>query len=349
MLISIISFLIIFTIIALVHEGGHFVAAKKAGMRIPECGIGFGPRIWSIKKGETTYSINLIPILAYVNIAGMEDSKDDATNIPDDKKYFAKPPLSRLFMAFAGPMMNIILAFVILTCVFAVIGVPKSITNVIDQVQSKSVAEKAGLKSGDQVIEFNGTKVVSMESVIESIHKSAGKKISFKIQRGSEQLTVKATPVLNEKLKVALLGFSPKAHYTKVDPISAIYYGAEQTLAMIIMMGAILWQLITGAVSVKDLAGPVGIAQITGKYANSGLYALLQFTAFLNVNIGVLNLLPLPALDGGHIIFALIEIITKKRVNEDTQRKVHTFGLYFLLALMLLVTINDIIRIALPK
>lgn len=349
MLISIISFLIIFTLIALVHEGGHFLAAKKAGMRIPECGIGFGPKLWSFKKGDTTYTINLIPILAYVNIAGMEETKEDENLIPQDQLYFSKPPLARLLMAFFGPFMNIVLAFIILSILFAFMGVPKSISNVIDQVQKNSIAEKSGIKPGDQVIEINAQKVISMEAVIGIIHKSADKPIALKIKRGNEILTIKATPMYNPKLKVALMGFSPKAVYSKVDPLSAIYYGAQQTYGMIILMFAILWQLITGAVSLGDLAGPVGIAQITGKYANSGIFALLQFTAFLNVNIGVLNLLPLPALDGGHIIFAIIEIVTKRRVKEETQRKVHMWGLYALLAIMLLVTINDILRIALPK
>ena len=173
--------------------------------------------------------------------------------------------------------------------------------------------------------------------------------ISLKIKRGEEILTIKATPKYNPKLKAALLGFTPLPTYSKVDPLTAIYFGAQQTYAMILLMFTILWQLLTGAVSVKDLAGPVGIAQITGKYANSGMLSLLQFTAFLNVNIGVLNLLPLPALDGGHIIFALIELITRKKVKEETQKNIHMWGLYFLLAIMALVTINDILRIVLPK
>ncbi len=348
MFISIVSFLIIFTLIALVHEGGHYIAAKRAGMHIPECGIGFGPRLWSFKKGGTVYSLNLIPILAYVNIAGMEESHEEAS-APKEQLYFSKPPLSRLLMAFMGPFMNIMLSFVILSLVFAIVGLPSSLSNKIDQVQAGSIAAKAGLKSGDKIMELNGKKVISMEAVINTIHKSADKEVSLKIQRGESVFVIKATPKYNPKLKVALLGFSPMPIYSKVNVLSAIYYGAQQTFGMILLMFSILWQLLTLGISVRDLAGPVGIAQITGRYASSGMLALLHFTAFLNVNIGVLNLLPLPALDGGHIIFALSEIITKKRVNEETQRRVHQIGLFVLLALMALVTLNDILRIVLQK
>ncbi|MBI5701502.1 RIP metalloprotease RseP [Candidatus Saganbacteria bacterium] len=349
MLISLISFIIIFTLIALVHEGGHFLMAKKAGMYIPECGIGFGPRIFSFKKSETTYSINLIPILAYVSIAGMDEAGKDSAPILENQKYFSKPPLSRLLMALFGPMMNIFLSVVILAFVFGIYGVPKTLSNVIDQVQPKSAAEKAGLKSGDQIIVFNGKKDIKMEEVIESIHKSDGKQVKFTIKRGNHTFGITATPIYNTKLKVDLLGFTPLPIYSKVNPLEAIFFGFQQTLSMIALMFIILFKLVTGSVALSDLAGPVGIAQITGKYASSGLLALLQFTAFLNVNIGVLNLLPLPALDGGHIVFALIEMVTRKRVSEDLQKKIHQWGLIFLLALMALVTLNDFLRIFRPR
>lgn len=348
MLWTIVLFLIVFTIIALVHEGGHFLAAKRAGMAIPECGIGFGPRLFSFKRKDTVYALNLVPILAYVNIAGMEEMSG-VSNIPENQLYFSKPPLARFLMAFAGPFMNIVLSFVVLTLVFAFFGVPKSLSAYVDQVQPNSIAARAGLKSGDQLLAINGMKIEKIETAIALIHKSDGRPVTLKIRRNNAIFSITATPKYNPSLKVSVIGFTPLPTYEKVNFFSALAYGFQQTFAMVTLMFAIIWQLVVGAVSVKDLAGPVGIAQITGRYADSGVLSFLSFFAFLNVNIGVLNLLPLPALDGGHIVFALIELITKKRVNEGVQKKIHQWGLFALLALMAYVTLNDVIRIFRPR
>ncbi len=345
MLIGIILFLLLFTVIALFHEGGHYFAAKKAGIQVLEFGIGFGPKIFSVTKNGTIYSLNLIPILAFVNLAGMDESEKTISNVPEDKKYFSKPPISRFFMAFCGPLMNIVLAFLVLLFTFSFFGMPDSVSNTIGQIQKNSVAEKAGLKAGDTILELNGKKIESMEKAISTIHKTKETPISLKIQRGEKTFNIKAIPQYNEKLKVSLLGFSPLPIYKKVSIIEAFYYSSTQVVAMIGLMFKIIGQLAMGGIAFKDLAGPIGIAQITGKYVNTGAISFLTFFAFLNVNIGVLNLLPLPALDGGHIVFALIEMITKRRVAEDTQKKVHGWGMLVLLTLMFLITINDLLRI----
>lgn len=346
MLMSIILFIFIFTTIALAHEGGHYIAAKKAGMRVLEFGIGFGPRLFGKEYKGTVYSINLIPILAFVSIAGMDDSKDfDEKQIPNNEKYFAATPKNKFLMAFTGPLMNIILAFILLSFIFGFFGVPQSISPYIDQVQPGSIAEKSGLKHNDKILELNDQKIIKMENAIDIIHKSANKEVKLKILRGKEVFTIKVIPKYNARFKFAVIGFTPMPVYEKVNPLLAIYYGAKQTLGLIALMFVILFQLITGGISLTDLAGPVGIAQVTGKYANSGFLAFMNFAAFLNVNVGILNLLPLPALDGGHIVFALIEQVTKRPVKEDLQRKVHQWGMIFLLTLMFLVTVNDLLRI----
>lgn len=343
MLLSIVSFIIIFTLVALIHELGHFFSAKKAGIRVLEFGIGFGPKLFSIKKGDTVYAINLLPILAYVSIAG--ESEDEASKeVPENEKFYAKPLWSRFKVAFNGAFMNIVSAFVVLTLIFIFVGVPKKISNEIETIVKGSVAEKVGLKQGDIVQSINGKSVIKMEDAIDQIHQSGGKTLTLSILRGSKTLNIKAIPQYDPKLKVALIGFSPKSVYEKVGFLNALYYGAQQTVSMIALMFIILAKLFTGAISLRNLAGPVGIAQITGQYAQSGMLSLLHFFAFLSVNIGVVNLLPLPALDGGRIIFILLEALRRKPISRELETKIHQWGMMGLLALAALVTISDVMR-----
>jgi len=348
MLINALLFLVVFTVVALVHELGHMIAARRAGILVYEFALGIGPRLIAVKRGETTYALNLIPFLAYVKLAGMGDDEADRS-CPENRKYYSKAPLQKFVAVFFGPFMNIVLAFIILTLIFAFAGVPKELSNEIESIVPKSPASKVGLKPGDRLLAINGRPVDNMEEAIGMIHKSSGKRLILTIKRGPQKLSVTAVPEYNPRLKVGLIGFSPKPIYVRVNPMVALYYGIQQTLSMVALMFIIIWQLITGAVSVKELAGPVGIAQITGRYAQSGTLSLLHFVAFLNVNLGVINLLPLPAIDGGHIVFILIHAIRGKPVDFKKENQFHQWGMFVLLALMVLITVNDLLRIFRPK
>ncbi|MBU0573755.1 MAG: RIP metalloprotease RseP [Candidatus Margulisbacteria bacterium] len=344
-LISAITFIIVFTIVALLHEGGHYFAAKRAGIRVFDFGIGFGPKLFSVKKGETTFSVNLIPILAYVKVAGMgEGADEEEAACPEDKKFYNKRPWDKFLVCFSGAFMNILSAFVVLTLIFLFVGVPKETSNEIETIVKGSAAESAGLQPGDRLTAINGQQM-AMNDAIEKIHNSPDQELTLTIERAGKSLKVKATPRYDDKLKVALVGFTPKPLYVKVNPLTALYYGVQQTISMVLLMFIILWKLITGAISVRNLAGPVGIAQITGKYAQSGFVNFLHFFAFLSVNIGVINLLPLPALDGGRIVFVIIEKLRGKPVKQEAENKIHQWGLVVFLGLLVLVTLNDVLRI----
>jgi regulator of sigma E protease len=349
MLISILAFFFVFTTVALAHEFGHFVAAKRSGIRVYEFALGFGPKLLSFKRGETVYAINLVPILGYVKLAGMEGDEEEDPGCPEDRKYYNKPFKDKFLAVFSGPLMNLVLAFLILFSVFSLVGIPKDISPEIDKIKPGSVAEKIGLRPGDRLVAINGAKVSSMAKAIERIHKSPGRKLVLAIDRSGQALTMTATPQLDPRLKVGLLGFTPKPLYVRVNLFQALYFGAQQTLAMVALMFIILWQLLVGAVSVRELAGPVGIAQVTGQYAQSGPLALFHFLAFLSINIGVINLLPLPALDGGHIVFAVIELVRRKPLDRKLEARIHQWGLVVFLVLMALVTFNDVLRIFRPK
>jgi len=344
MLISIFSFILVFTLIALSHEIGHLIWAKRAGIRVHELALGFGPRIFSVVKNNTHYSLNLIPILGYVKIAGEGENEEDKA-CPESELFTHKTPAQKFKAIFAGPFMNIILAFVLLSLISIFVGIPKDLSSEIAAVTKNSPAAQAGIKSGDRLLAINGKAYPKMDEAISFIHQSSGKTLTISLQRGKTNLVVKATPKYNAGLKVSLLGFTAKPIYQKVGFFSALYNGLTQTFSMVLLMFVILWQLITGSVSLSNLAGPVGIAQITGKYANSGIVSLASFTALISVNIGVLNLLPLPALDGGHLVFILLEWIRKKPIDPHLENKIHAWGLAALLTLMGLVTINDVLRL----
>lgn len=344
MLINIFSFILVFTIIALAHEFGHLIFAKRAGIRVYELALGFGPRIFSFQKNNTVYAINLIPILGYVKIAGEGESEEDAA-CPPNELFSAKRPSQKFITLFAGALFNIVFAFVLLSVLFMLFGVPTGLSKEVGAVNKKSPAELAGLLVGDKIISVNGKVFPTMESIISYIHASKDKPLRIVVARKEKEVVINATPKFNNKLKVALLGFSPKPIYKAVNPLLAIYHGLNQTFSLVLMVLIIFFQLITGSVSLADLAGPVGIAQITGKYAQSGLVSLLHFTAFLSINVGVLNLLPIPALDGGRLVFVLIEWIRGKKINPAVENNFNYWGFIALLALMAIVTLNDLLRI----
>ncbi|MBU0629904.1 MAG: RIP metalloprotease RseP [Candidatus Margulisbacteria bacterium] len=344
MLISILSFLVVFTIIAVAHELGHFIWAKRVGIRVLEFGIGFGPRLFSVTRNGTLYSLNSIPILAFVRLAGENNTEEDNA-VPANEKIQAKPPIQKLKAVVAGPGMNIVVAFFILTLYIAFFGNPIGASNEIGMINRNSPAEQAGLKIGDKLLSINGKQFKNMEEAIDYIHRSPEKPLKLSLQRGDKKILLTATPKKNLRLKVSLLGFSPKPLYEKVNPFVAIFLAFQQTYLMVFSVLLVVWQLITGGVSLFDLAGPVGIAQVTGKYAQSGFASLVYFTAFISVNVGVLNLLPLPALDGGRILFYLWELATKRPVDEKLEYRVNSIGFILLLLLMALVTFSDLLRL----
>ncbi len=348
MLLTILSFIFVFTILALAHEAGHYYFARRAGIRVHEFGLGFGPRLFAIKRGETIFSINAIPILAFVRIAGADTehtTDEDDAKTPEDEKYYNKSLKERFLTSVSGPIANLIVATIVLSLVFMFVGVPKTLSNEIARINKGSQAEKVGLKAGDKIVSINGKKYSKMENIISKIHGSSGKELTLGIVRSGKNLEIKATPELNKRLKVGLIGFAPKPKYERVNPLMAIYYGFQQVGALILMTFTVLGMLFTGKLSIANLAGPVGIAHITGQYAHSGFISLMHFLALLNVNIGILNLLPLPALDGGRIVFLGIEAIRRKAVDPKIENKIHQWGLIALLSFLAVVTINDILRI----
>ena len=345
MLLTIVSFLFVFTIITLVHEFGHLIFAKRAGIAVPEFGLGFGPTIFSFKKNNTIYKLNSLPILGYVKIAGLDAEDPQEKEVPEDQKYYNKKVLQKFLPIFAGALMNLLLGFFIFSIVFMVAGIPAGISNTIAAVSPGSEAAKVGLQAGDQLIAINGVRYENGEEAVKVIHASPEQELELTIDRSGQVKKIKAVPRLNKKLKVGLIGFSLKAVYQKVNPLVAIYHGFLETWGLVLMILALVGRLLVGKLALGDLAGPIGIAQITGQYAQHGFWSLMNFMAFFSINVAVINLLPIPALDGGRLFFVLLEAVRGKAINIEKENKAHSIGLFVFLALIALLTVNDLIRI----
>lgn len=345
MLLTLLSFFFVFTIITIVHEGGHLYFAKSAGIRVHEFGIGFGPALFSMKRHQTTYKINLLPILGYVKIAGIDTDDPAEKETPEQEKYYNKGVGVKFRSIFAGPFMNLLFGFIVFSFVFMFSGVPAGVSNEIAAISPGSEAARVGLKAGDRLIALNGIKVEKPEEAIKTIHQSANKGVLLTIQREGKPFSFKAVPKYHPRMKIGLIGFSLMAIQKKINPLLAIWYGFKETAGLSLLILVLLGRLLTGAISVGDLAGPVGIAQITGQYAHQGMVSLLSFLAFFSVNVAILNLLPIPALDGGRLFFVLLELIRRKPISIEKENKVHYVGLIVLLGLMALLTANDLFRL----
>ncbi len=343
MISQIFAFIVVFMTVTMAHELGHFIYARKAGIRVLEFGIGYGPRIYAFKRKNTTYSINLFPIAGFVRLAGMDDQTEEDRACPEEEKYQTKPAWQRFRAIAAGPVFNILLCFAIIYLVLISAGLPTGISSQVATVTPRSPAARAGLRPGDQILAVNA-KEMPMDKIISLIHESPGKELRLRVRRGSSELSMATTPVYHPKMKMALIGFSPRPIYTRINPFRAIYLSLQQTLGMVVLIISLLGQLLAGRLSVFDLAGPVGIAQITSQFASHGILALFSFIAFLSVNLGVANLLPLPALDGGHLFFLLLEIIRGKPLPAEKENLIHRIGLAVLLCLLAIITLNDVSR-----
>jgi regulator of sigma E protease len=312
--------------------------------------LGIGPRVFGVTKNSTLYAINLFPIGGYVRLAGVGNEELAADHdTPADQMLDNKSPKVRFWTIAMGAISNLLLAWLICFIMLLIFGVSTGVTTEIGSVIPNSPAAKAGLMPGDKVLGFNGKTLSKMDILIDYIHSNPDKKLTLKLDRKKQTFTLSATPIYNQKARMGLLGFSPKPKIKTVSIFEAITLSLQQMLSMIYMMIYVIFGLITGIFRLSDLAGPVGIAQATSQYYAMGALSFWSFVAFFNVNVGVLNLLPLPALDGGRLFFIGIEWLRKKPVSVALETKVHQVGMALLLLLILWVTIQDVLRLFLGR
>ncbi len=380
MLTTIIIFIIILGLLVFVHEFGHFIVAKKSGMRVLEFGFGFPPRLvgfqktlsgWKVILGHprkqsnqpldqkdstpdesTIYSINLIPLGGFVRILGENNEHEH-----DPQSFINRPFWARLLTLVAGVIMNVILAWGLLSVGFMV-GMPTAVNQLSDlppkaqfthqqlaivEVLPNSPAEMAGLKAGDNIVAINGKNFVSIEEIREFILQNSGQTLSFTVHRNQQVLNLAVNSQQIFKSGEGPTGIAlANVGNLRFTFLTAWWQGANATYGQLHNIVVGLYGLISAKIGLGALGGPVKIAQITGQVADKGMIYLLQFTAFLSLNLAVLNILPFPALDGGRVFFLLIEKIRGKRNNQKWEQAFNAFGFAFLLLLMVLVTIKDV-------
>lgn len=343
--------LLVLSVLIFFHELGHFTAARFFGVQVDVFSIGFGKRLWTKKIGRTEWSLSAIPLGGYVKMKGQDDT--DPTKISyDDDSYTAKKPWQRIIILLAGPFANFLMAFLLYLAI-SYMGVPKLLAYV-GEVGKDTPAFQAGLQTKDKIIQINGDNILYWEEIGKHINESKGD-ISLIVEREQKLISLQLRPkviddqnMFGEKITRRIIGISPLAgqvttvHYGFTDGFS---YAWEETKKASLLIFKSVQKLITGVVSTDKLGGIITIVDVTAQASSAGILALFFFTALISVNLGVLNLLPIPALDGGHIMFNLYEMIRGKAPSDNAMYYITLVGWAMLISLMLLGLYNDINRL----
>ncbi|HMA56052.1 MAG TPA: RIP metalloprotease RseP [Pseudolabrys sp.] len=362
----IVPFLFVLTVVVFFHELGHFLMARLCGIKVLVFSIGFGPEIAGFNdRYGTRWKISTIPLGGYVKFYG----DDNAASVPDQAaaaamteaerkdSFIFQPVASRAAVVAAGPIANFVLAIAIFAAIFMTVG--KQTTSArVDTVQPGSAAQSAGFKPGDLVVAINGEKIESFSDMQRIVSISAGETLSIDVDRGGAQINLKAAPQLKEIKdnfgnlhRLGVLGISRSMSpgdikTEKAGPLRAIVMGAQETWFVVDRTLAYISGVFVGREAADQLGGPIRIAQVSGQVATAGFTALIHLTAVLSVSIGLLNLFPIPLLDGGHLLFYAIETIRGRPLSERAQELGFRIGLAIVVMLMIFATFNDILRLA---
>lgn len=361
MILTIIVFILILGILIFAHELGHFITAKKAGVRVDEFGFGFPPRIFAFKKGETTYSLNLIPVGGFVKIFGEQREKKTSRS---KRAFYNRPAWQRAVMLIMGVVMNLLIAAIFLSIVHG-LGIPsfvekgqeanyRNIQVQIIEVAKNSPAEKADLRTGDTILllffKKEAIQIKEVEDVQNFIAGHIGEEIIFTIKRGEETIQKTVIPRANPPAGEGATGIAmAKTGLISYPWYQAILKGFETAGKLFITMIGLFYLLIKNLIlkgaMIGEIAGPVGIYNLTSHMVQLGWVYVLQFAAILSINLVIINLIPIPALDGGRLLFLLIEKLKGKPIKPKVEQTANTIGFAILILLMIIITFRDIIKL----
>ena len=355
MLTTILATGIVLGILVFVHELGHFILAKKLGVAVLKFSLGFGPKLIGKKIGETEYQIAVFPLGGFVKPLG-EDPQEQMKEEDRHRSLWAQPIWKRALIIGAGPFFNFLLAVVLFSTI-NLFGIPYYPSK-IGEVSPGLPAEQAGLKKGDTVLSINGEEVTKWDDLSRIIRNSNGKELLLKVKRDHEVLEIQMTPksttqknLFGEETSVFVIGITQPDELLvqKVGPFEAFGKGLSQTWFGIKLTVVSIIKLIERVIPAKTIGGPILIAQMAGEQAKRGLLSLVLFTAILSINLGVINLFPIPILDGGHFLFLSLEAILRKPISIKKMEIAQQIGLIFIILLMLFAFYNDLIRLFSPE
>ncbi|MEX1147333.1 MAG: RIP metalloprotease RseP [Sphingomonadales bacterium] len=354
---TVVMFVAVFSVLVFVHEWGHYIVARMNGVRIEVFSIGFGPEIFGwTDKAKTRWKVSYVPLGGYVKFFGDVGAasipSEESRSMAADERAVSFPhkkPIQRFAIVAAGPIANFVFAIIILAGFFMIVGQPYTPAEV-GEIMAESAAEEAGFEVGDKIVRIDNTRINRFLDMQQIVSLSPDEQMRFTVERGGELVTLAVRPErveftdnFGQTHEIGRLGISRTAEdYIKRNPASAVWYATVETGTIVRLSLKFIGQIITGKRSGEDLGGPIRIAKFSGDTAKQGLAALIWFTALLSINLGFINLLPIPMLDGGHLVYYGWEIVTGKPLGARIQEYGFRIGLAMVLTLMVFVTWNDL-------
>lgn len=341
---DILYFVLVLGTLVFIHELGHFAVAKWSGVRVHEFALGFGPTVLKKRIGETLYAVRILPLGGFVTMAGMEPAEtlpDDAAESENDERAFHRRPIShRLAIIAAGPIMNLVLAVVLNAIVISMLVVA------VGMVTPNSPAEEAGLQPGDRFVSVGGRRVATMDQVLAGIRGSQGEPVRVVVERGGENHRLLIHPTQDDEQGGPKIGIEMMMGpgNERRPLVESLVIGAQQTWANIVTLVKTIYQGASGQENI-EVAGPVGIFQMTATFVERGFIALLPFVATLSISLGVFNLLPIPILDGGGILLLIVEVFRGRPLSPKTRGMAQLVGLSLILVLLVYATYQDLSRL----
>lgn len=351
-LLQAVAVIVVLGVLIFIHEFGHFIMARYLKIGVITFSLGFGPKIWKYKKDKTTYCLSIIPLGGYIATVGEYSGDVEEIGFTQAEAVNNRPPLHRLLLAAAGPIANILLAFVLYWLIAISAGTAIALPKVGD-VMPDSAAAEAGLQKSDTLLRIGLSEVEEWNDIPNAIAEVGGNTTEIEYMRDGMIYTVSITPreslrtnIFGEEEKAFLIGITPSGEtlHLPVGFFGSISEAYKQTVNTISMTVTGIKKMITGSVPADSVGGPILIAQIVGSQATVGIIPLLILSALISINLGLLNLLPIPVLDGGTILFSVIEMITRRPINEKLQERLMQAGGILLIGLMLFATFNDVMR-----
>lgn len=335
---------VVFGVLIFIHELGHFLAARRAGVRVHEFALGFGPRLLGWRRGHTQYSVRALPLGGFVRMAGMHPGEEDLAEVPPAERFLHKPVGARAAIIFAGPAMNLALAALLFTILFGWVGVPE-FRLVVAEVLPGSPAEQAGLRPGDRLLAVDGDPLAEWPELVQRVQSSPGRPLRLTVERAGQRLELTVTPRPHPSdPRRGVIGVRPEIVQVRRPALAAVRDGLAWTARVTVGFVDALVRLARGQGG-SEVIGPVGIGQQLGEAAQAGWAQLLFFAAVLSANLALVNLLPIPALDGSRLLFLAVEAVRGRPLDPEKEHVIHLIGFALLLLLGIVITYRDILRL----